>query len=64
MATFTWASGVLGDWNTIADWTRGGGPLNSSFAVAVIRVPGTHTVTIVSGETDTASAVALNFAGA
>jgi hypothetical protein len=61
LATFTWTSGVSGDWNTGLNWSTGGPP-DASDAGAVIDATGTYTVTISDGET--ANTVTLDAAGA
>ena len=61
MSTFSWASGIGGDWNTAELWDVGLIP-NSGAAVVAIVQPGLYTVTIAAGETETVGT--LNLAAA
>ncbi len=60
MTTFTWTSGVSGDWSSTTDWSPAGPPGASS--AALIDVAGTYTVTISAAET--VNAVTLDAANA
>jgi hypothetical protein len=52
MTTYTWTTGVSGDWATATDWTPAGGPPDTTAAVARIDATGTFTVSIADGESD------------
>jgi fibronectin-binding autotransporter adhesin len=64
MTTYTWTTGVSGDWATATDWTPAGGPPDTTTAVALIDAAGTFTVGIADGESFTANQVTLHAAGA
>lgn len=62
MTVYTWASGVSGDWNTVAAWLPAAVPNNALAAVAIDAPPvaGPYTVTISQGETETVYGLSLN----
>jgi hypothetical protein len=65
MATYSWATGISGDWNTGTLWSTGTPPNDPTADVVIdaIPSPGTTTsyqVTIGAGETVTINSLALN----
>jgi hypothetical protein len=62
MASYTWTSGVSGDWATAADWTPNGIP-DATTADVTIDAPatqGAYTVTIAAGESETVNSLSIN----
>jgi hypothetical protein len=58
MSTNSWASGISGDWNTGSLWAAGIVPDDIATDVAIAQ-PGTYTVTIAPGESETADSVTM-----
>lgn len=52
MTSFTWLTGVSGDWNTASLWAGTVVP-NSATAIVLIQPTGSYTVEIAAGETET-----------
>ncbi len=63
MASYSWTTGVSGDWNTAANWTPAAVP-NDPAAVVTIDAPTAtnYTVTIAANEVQTVNALAMNAA--
>ena len=61
MASYIWATGVNGDWNTAADWSPASVP-NDPTAIVTIDAPTTasYKVTIAAGELETVDGLAMN----
>jgi hypothetical protein len=64
MATYSWANGTSGDWNTGTLWSGGTVP-NTPSADVVIDAPpagveNSYTITLGAGETATVNSIALN----
>ena len=63
MASFSWMSGVSGDWNTVADWTPATVPNNPAADVTIdapAPVGGSYTVTIAAGKSETVNSLTMN----
>ena len=64
--TFTWATGVSGDWAIAGDWNPGTIPATATMAALIQAAPvgASYAVTIAGAESFTAAGVTLNNAGA
>ncbi len=63
MATYTWTTGVSGDWNTGTLWTPSAVPTDGTADVAIDAAAPTgasYTVTIAAGETVTVKSLTMN----
>ena len=63
MASYNWATGISGDWNTAADWTPATVPNDVAADVTIDAppvTPGTYIVTIAAGESETVNTLTIN----
>ncbi len=66
MSSFTWASGINGDWSVGANWSGGVVPNDAAANVSITTSPtaSSYTVLLPVGAAETVNALTLNAAGA